>query len=318
MPATNSPAGPPADPVSAWTRYRTRARLLAKSKQWHWIIVRLCFFFDANDFPSLQKTKPSVLDPARSFSHPRRSLSRSLALLLPPPPPTPTPQQTFLVVLDLFVVLCEVSLASVHPELPGRCVHPPHSAVKAAEALHILTLTLLAILNADWVLRALLIGPLRFFGELTHWIDSGLVAAALALELLLVGEAAVTANLAVIVLRLARIGHAFVELAVEEGKIKADKARSAARREAAQRLLRLAAAAAVANARFDAAAADAASAARRRSQGGGGGRGGKGANGKGGDDGDDENDDFGTAFSRRNGVPVVKGLVGSKIGDGLS
>ena len=307
MPATNSPAGPPADPVSAWTRYRTRARLLAKSKQWHWIIVRLCFFFDANDFPSLQKTKPSVLDPARSFSHPRRSLSRSLALLL-----------FFFPFGGWLVVLCEVSLASVHPELPGRCVHPPHSAVKAAEALHILTLTLLAILNADWVLRALLIGPLRFFGELTHWIDSGLVAAALALELLLVGEAAVTANLAVIVLRLARIGHAFVELAVEEGKIKADKARSAARREAAQRLLRLAAAAAVANARFDAAAADAASAARRRSQGGGGGRGGKGANGKGGDDGDDENDDFGTAFSRRNGVPVVKGLVGSKIGDGLS
>lgn len=86
-----------------------------------------------------------------------------------------------------------------------------------------MTLTLLGVLNADWVLRALLIGPLRFFGELAHWIDSGLVAAALALELLLVGEAAVTANLAVIVLRLARIGHAFVELAVEEGKIKGEK-----------------------------------------------------------------------------------------------
>ena len=268
------------------------------------------FFLRCERLPIVAKNQTQRARPSALLFSPSPfplSLARSL-----------TPQQTFLVVLDLFVVLCEVSLASVHPELPGRCVHPPHSAVKAAEALHILTLTLLAILNADWVLRALLIGPLRFFGELTHWIDSGLVAAALALELLLVGEAAVTANLAVIVLRLARIGHAFVELAVEEGKIKADKARSAARREAAQRLLRLAAAAAVANARFDAAAADAASAARRRSQGGGGGRGGKGANGKGGDDGDDENDDFGTAFSRRNGVPVVKGLVGSKIGDGLS
>lgn len=219
--------------------------------------------------------------------------------------------------LDLVVVLCEVSLASVHPELPGRCVHPPHSAIKAAEALHLLTLTLLAVLNADWVLRAILIGPLRFFGEITHWIDSGLVAAALALELLLVGEAAVAANLAVIVLRLARIGHAFVELAVEEGKLKAERAGRDARREASQRLLRLAASAAVANARFDAVAE------ARRSRGGAqvnGKGGGGGANGRGGSGGGDKNDgDFdAAAFSRRSGVPVVKGLVGSKIGDGLS
>lgn len=193
-------------------------------------------------------------------------------------------------------------------------MHPPHSAIKAAEALHILTLTLLAVLNADWVLRAILIGPLRFFGELTHWIDSGLVAAALALELLLVGEAAVAANLAVIVLRLARIGHAFVELAVEEGKLKAERAGREARREASQRLLRLAASAAVANARFDAAAA-------ARSRGANGKGGGGGANGRGGGGGGDKNDDYfdAAAFSRRSGgVPVVKGLVGSKIGDGLS
>ena len=181
-------------------------------------------------------------------------------------------------------------------------MHPPHSAVKTTEALHVLTLSLLAVLNVDWVLRALLIGPLRFFGEFAHWLDAGLVAAALALELLLVGEAAVAANLAVIVLRLARIGHAFVELAVEEGKIKAEKAGREARREASQRLLRLAAAAAVANARFDASAA----AARSR----GGGNTGK-ANGS-----DNDKDDD-NSFSRRNGVPVVKGLVGSKIGDGL-
>lgn len=180
-------------------------------------------------------------------------------------------------------------------------MHPPHSAIKTAEALHVLTLSLLAVLNVDWVLRALLIGPLRFFGEFAHWLDAGLVAAALALELLLVGEAAVAANLAVIVLRLARIGHAFVELAVEEGKIKAEKAGREARREASQRLLRLAAAAAVANARFDASAAAA------RSRGGNKGK----ANGS---DNDKEDDN---SFSRRNGVPVVKGLVGSKIGDGL-
>ena len=170
--------------------------------------------------------------------------------------------------------------------------------------MHILTLTLLAVLNADWVLRALLIGPLRFFGEFAHWLDAGLVATALALELLLVGEAAVAANLAVIVLRLARIGHAFVELAVEEGKIQAEKARAGARREAAQRLLRLAASAAVANARFDAFAA--------RSRGGGNGGGGAEANGK------SDDDDRDAAFSRKSGVPVVKGLVGSKIGDGLA
>ena len=249
------------------------------------------------------------------------SLSLSLSLSTTSAPTKKKKLQTFLVVLDLVVVLCEVSLASVHPELPGRCVHPPHSAVRAAEALHILTLTLLAVLNADWALRALLVGPLRFFGELTHWIDSGLVAAALALELLLVGEAAVAANLAVIVLRLARIGHAFVELAVEEGRLKAERAGAAARREAAKRLLRLAASAAVANARFDAVAAAAAAAKSRgggRGGGGGGaenGKGGGGANSRGGDKSDDE---FGTAFSRRSGVPVVKGLVGSKIGDGLS
>lgn len=250
-------------------------------------------------------------------------LSTSVPLFSPPTPllrhNTKKNSQTFLVVLDLVVVLCEVSLASVHPELPGRCVHPPHSAIKAAEALHILTLTLLAVLNADWVLRALLIGPLRFFGELTHWIDSGLVAAALALELLLVGEAAVAANLAVIVLRLARIGHAFVELAVEEGKLKAERAGRDARREASQRLLRLAASAAVANARFDAVAE------ARRSRGAGGAQangkgGGGGANGRGGGGGDKNDDDFdAAAFSRRSGgFPVVKGLVGSKIGDGLS
>ena len=240
-------------------------------------------------------------------------------LLTPPPlslfslsPPRRNPHEntkTSLVVLDLVVVLCEVSLASVHPEIPGRCVEPPHSAVKTAEALHVLTLTLLAVLNADWVLRALLVGPLRFFRRFAHWLDAGLVAAALALELLLVGEAAVAANLAVIVLRLARIGHAFVELAVEEGKIAAERARAGARREAARRLLRLAAAAAVANARFDVAA---------RSRGGGGANGKGKAGGGGGANGEGDDDDHDASFSRRSGVPVVKGLVGSKIGDGLA
>ena len=242
----------------------------------------------------------------RAPSRPAEPLTLSLS-----PPRHKNTLQTFLVVLDLVVVLCEVSLASVHPEIPGRCVEPPHSAVKTAEALHALTLTLLAVLNADWVLRALLIGPLRFFRHLTHWIDAGLVAAALALELLLVGEAAVAANLAVIVLRLARIGHAFVELAVEEGKIAAERARAGARREAARRLLRLAASAAVANARFDAVAA--------RSRGAGGGANGEGkAGGGGGANGEGDGDGDAASFSRRRGVPVVKGLVGSKIGDGLA
>lgn len=219
--------------------------------------------------------------------------------------------KTFLVVLDLLVVLSEVSLASVHPELPGRCVHPPHAAGEAARALHILTLTLLAVLNVDWVVRAVLIGPVRFFSELKHWIDSGLVAAALALELLLVGEAAVAANLAVIVLRLARIGHAFVEIAVEEGELKEKRARSSARREAARRLLRVAAAAAVANARADRSRGAAAAASSAT------GRGGKGRK-DGGDGNGGDGDDNDSSWSRRGGVPVVKGVVGSQsVVDGL-
>ena len=97
-------------------------------------------------------------------------------------------------------------------------------------------------------MRALTIGPLAFARRWQNWLDAVLVASALALELALHGQAAVTANLAVIVLRLARIGHAFVELAWEDAErgrereaAVAEAKVAAARAAAARRAWRLAA-----------------------------------------------------------------------------
>ena len=91
MPAANSPAGPPtASPVSAWTRHRTRARLVAKSRRWHWIVVRLLWFWL---FFSIEPTQ-RALDPAcpapqpttslRPPSHPPPPLSLFFPLSTPP------------------------------------------------------------------------------------------------------------------------------------------------------------------------------------------------------------------------------------------
>lgn len=159
--------------------------------------------------------------------------------------------QTALVCLDLAVVLAEVALGGVHPTHLDACEPPPPAAEAAAEGLHWATVSLLAVLNVDWVVRALIIGPARFFASLTHWLDAGLVAAALALELALHGAPAVAANLAVVLLRLARVGHAFVELSLSEAAVGGRRAReeaAAERARSAARLWRLAARAAAAQA----------------------------------------------------------------------
>jgi hypothetical protein len=149
-----------------------------------------------------------------------------------------------LVVADLAVVLAEVALSGAHPELEA-CRERPPGAVAAAEGLHIATLTLLVALNAEWLLRVCVLGPLHFFREWQHWVDATLVVLALALEVALHGSAAVTANLGLIILRLARVGHALIELSMTEAHFQ----QRGARARAARLVWRLAAAAAVAQAR---------------------------------------------------------------------
>ena len=120
-----------------------------------------------------------------------------------------------LVLLDLAVVMAEVALSNAHPELEA-CKERPPTAVAAAEGLHITTLALLVALNAEWIARVLILGPLRFFSHWQHWVDAGLVSVALGLEVALHGSAALTANLGLIILRLARVAHALIELSVAE------------------------------------------------------------------------------------------------------
>lgn len=152
-----------------------------------------------------------------------------------------------LVVADLAVVLAEVALSGAHPELEA-CRERPPAARAAAEGLHITTLTLLAALNAEWILRVFVLGPFHFFREWQHWVDASLVVLALGLEVGLHGNAAVTANLGLIILRLARVGHALIELSMTEAHF----AQRGARARASRIVWRLAAAAAVAQAREEA------------------------------------------------------------------
>jgi hypothetical protein len=119
------------------------------------------------------------------------------------------------VVADLAVVMAEVALSNAHPELEA-CAKRPRSAELASEGLHIATLALLVVLNVEWIARALILGPLRFFTKWQHWVDAWLVGVALGLEVALHGSAAVTANLGLIILRLARVGHALIELSLAE------------------------------------------------------------------------------------------------------
>lgn len=149
-----------------------------------------------------------------------------------------------LVVADLAVVLAEVALSGAHPELEA-CRERPPAARAAAEGLHITTLTLLVALNAEWLWRVAVLGPLHFFREWQHWVDATLVVLALALEVALHGSAAVTANLGLIILRLARVGHALIELSMTEAHFQ----QRGARARASRIVWRLAAAAAVAQAR---------------------------------------------------------------------
>jgi len=151
-----------------------------------------------------------------------------------------------LVILDLAVVLAEVALTNAHPELEA-CAKRPHTAEVAAEGLHVTTLALLVALNTEWLVRAVVLGPLRFFSKWQHWVDAWLVAIALGLEVALHGSAAVTANLGLIILRLARVGHALIELSMAEA---AHGARSA-RVRAVGLSWRLAARAALAEARLE-------------------------------------------------------------------
>jgi hypothetical protein len=149
-----------------------------------------------------------------------------------------------LVVADLAVVLAEVALSGTHPELEA-CRERPPTAQAAADGLHITTLTLLAVLNAEWLVRAAVMTPLHFFAEWQHWVDAGLVSLALALEISLHGSVAITANLGLIILRLARVGHALIELSMAEAHF----AQRGTRARAAAVVWRLAAAAALAQAR---------------------------------------------------------------------
>lgn len=151
-----------------------------------------------------------------------------------------------LVIADLVVVMAEVALTNAHPELEA-CAKRPRPAELAAQGLHITTLALLAALNAEWLARAAVLGPLHFFAKWQHWVDAWLVGVALGLEVALHGASAVTANLGLIVLRLARVGHALIELSLAEA---AHGAR-ATRVRAVGLTWRLAARAAVAEARLD-------------------------------------------------------------------
>lgn len=155
---------------------------------------------------------------------------------------------TAIVVADLAVVLSEVALSGVHPSV-AACTPPPPSAEAAAEGLHAATLALLAALNLDWLLRALILTPFTFFARASHWADAGLAVSALALEAALHGAAAVGTNLVLILLRLARVGHAFAELAAEDARARATSAASRERRRGAARAWRLAAVAALAKRR---------------------------------------------------------------------
>lgn len=141
--------------------------------------------------------------------------------------------------------MAEVSLSNAHPELEA-CAKRPHSAEVAAEALHYTTLTLLVALNAEWIIRAAILSPLRFFSKWQHWVDAILVGVALILEIILHGNGAVVANLGLIILRLARVGHALIELSLAE----AAHGAKATRVRAARLAWRLAARAAVAEARL--------------------------------------------------------------------
>lgn len=151
-----------------------------------------------------------------------------------------------LVVLDLAIVMAEVALSNAHPELEA-CRERPPAAAAASEGLHITTLALLVALNAEWIARVLILGPLRFFAHWQHWVDAGLVSVALGLEVALHGSAAVTANLGLIILRLARVAHALIELSVAETA----RGARAARLRAMGLAWRLAARAALAQARLE-------------------------------------------------------------------
>lgn len=155
---------------------------------------------------------------------------------------------TAVVVADLAVVLAEVALSGVHPAV-AACAKPPPAAEAAAEGLHAATLALLALINGEWVARALILTPRAYFSRASHWADAGLAVSALALEAALHGAAAVGTNLVLILLRLARVGHAFAELAADDAKARAAAATARERRRGAARAWRLVAAAAVATAK---------------------------------------------------------------------
>ena len=101
----------------------------------------------------------------------------------------------------------------------------------------------------DWLLRALILTPFTFFSRASHWADAGLAVSALALEAALHGAAAVGTNLVLILLRLARVGHAFAELAAEDARARAAGAASRERRRGAARAWRMAVVAALASKR---------------------------------------------------------------------
>jgi len=182
---------------------------------------------------------------ARARAHHPHSPSRPRATLIRATESRPWKFGVIALVLaDLLIVMAEVALSNAHPELEA-CAERPPTAAAAAEGLHVTTLALLVTLNVEWVARVLILGPVHFFSHWQHWVDAGLVSLALGLEIALHGSAALTANLSLIILRLARVAHALIELSIAET---AHGAR-AARKRAMGVVWRLAAAAALAQAR---------------------------------------------------------------------
>lgn len=104
----------------------------------------------------------------------------------------------------------------------------PEWVENADEGLHWTTVSLLAILNLEWMFLFFAFGPIRFF---THWeyvVDMALVLAALVItitfhEAELDESAEIIAELVLLILRLFRLMHAISTIVEERKEEKIEK-----------------------------------------------------------------------------------------------